>query len=53
MEITDIELRNQLFARGVSVGPLTSSTRKVYLGHLEKLKKEVPFNVDDLIGRSY
>lgn len=35
-------LRKELILHGISPGPITSSTKKVYLNKLYRLKKETP-----------
>lgn len=40
MALTDAELRRQLKAYGVNPGPITDTTRDIYLRRLDKLKEE-------------
>jgi len=40
--ISDSQLRQELLQLGVNVGPITSTTRSVYMKRLEKLKFKVP-----------
>ena len=43
--LTDDELRQELIKNGVDVGPITSTTRKVYIKRLEKLKFKTPVSL--------
>lgn len=40
VKMSDAELRKELLKLGASVGPITNTTRSVYIKRLEKLKKE-------------
>lgn len=39
MNISDAELRDRLKSHGITAGPITESTRKVYLNHLAQLDR--------------
>lgn len=39
MALTDAELRRQLKACGINPGPITETTRDIYLRRLDKLKE--------------
>ncbi|KAH8862073.1 Inner nuclear membrane protein Man1 [Schistosoma japonicum] len=48
----DDEIRKKLQALGFDPGPITGTTRSVYLKKLEKLQKDKKFGISDLKGAS-